>query len=224
MNSSTIPIRISCAGLIKIVLQEDRFLGTINENSLRQGRFVYTPPGGSFHYFGKTTRDYLEKELGLIFQENKKDLRLLLPETVERRRVALESFATWFSRRKRREITPSRELYEELIDEQQVLSLQRHGFPKLHFIGTARIQLQTSRGGQKGELTEYFWEIFEAQLTHVSRRLLERGIKQKYPFVHLLTREEIARGITDREIRCGDYKGHIAIAPSFNYLIASKPF
>ncbi len=218
MISSTIPRRISCAGLIKIVLH-DKFLGTLNENSLRQGKFVYSPPGGSFHYTKKTTRKYLERELGLTFQEEGKDLRLLLPESLDDRKTALEAFASWFASRRRRERTPSRELYEELIHDQQVLALVRNGFPKLNLISTVRIQLSTSRGEQKGELTEYFWEIFQANLTRVSRRLVEGGIRKRDPFVHLLTREEIARGTADDEIHYGDYRGTVAIAPSFKYLL-----
>jgi hypothetical protein len=227
MTSSTIPRRISCAGLIKIV-HEDKILGSLNENSLSQVKFVYTPPGGSFHYIKKDTRHYLEEELGLTFEKDGKDLRLKLQEPLAKRRTALESFASWFARRTRRERIPSREMREELVNMLQIFSLERYGFPKLDFVGTARIQLRTSRSGQEGELTEYFWELFEAHLTHISRKLLLKGLKERYPFAQLLTVEEIARGITDNEIQVQyenhNYKGRIPIARSFNYLIGSKAF
>src|SRR3989344_1803016 len=104
MLSSQTPLRVSCAGLVRIEL-DGKILATLNQQRFKQSIYLYTPPGGSFHYQGRSTKAYLRETLGLQFQHGR-DLRFLLPKDSKERDKSLELFASWFSSRQGRETTP----------------------------------------------------------------------------------------------------------------------
>ena len=201
MLSSQTPLRVSCAGLVKIEL-DGYLLATFNRQRLRQGVYVYTPPGGSYHYQGRATRSYLKETLGLRFQHGK-DLRVLLPEDPNQRARSLEQFAAWFLSRQGRETSPSRELYEELVCEDKVLCLNKHTFPSLTLFSSdslARIREPSDRDDSEGMLTEYFFELFQAQLTTHSRAHLRKSLRENHPRVKLISLPEIIKGEIDSPV------------------------
>src|SRR3989344_7204910 len=155
------PDRISCAGLVRIDI-DGKLLATLNKNRLQKGVPVYTPPGGSYHCLGKSTRAYLKEHLGLVSEQGM-DLRFRLQGSPEQRKHTLEQFSLWFASRQGRETNPSRELYEELVCEDPILCRDKHIFPSLTPIQGSSVFRSTessSRGGHEGQVTEYFFELF----------------------------------------------------------------
>lgn len=215
MDDTTIPFRVSCAGLIRIDL-EDKILAILNRDKLKKGISIYSPPGGAYYYQGRTTKKFLQ-DLGFIFEKGR-DLRLTGEGSAADRSYRLEEFARWFHLRHGRELKPSRELYEELVREETLLTLQNNGFPRLTHSAVYRFREHISRSGQDGTLTEYFFEVFKAHLTRYSRALIHSGLKRS-PSVRLLTVDEIIEGVTDDVVHVqGAYK-KVPIASSFSYLL-----
>ena len=218
---SKIPLRVSCAGLVKIEIQ-GKLLGIINKKRLAAGVTIYTPPGGSYHYQGRATRHYLQDALVLTFEEGR-DLRFSLPGDPDQRLQILDSFNSWFKSGQGRETVPSRELYEELIGEEGVLSLEQNSFPKLSHLSEkqkhVRLREASSRPGHIGVITEYFFELFQAHLTKHSRKALLQGLKQRYPMVRLLALDEILMEKTKDSLQIKDHEGPVPIASSFFYFL-----
>lgn len=144
-------IRISCASLCRFLV-DDRLLLLLNRNRREQGIYELSPLGGA-----------LEAEDDTIFvrfgaqleKEGSRDLRFFIDPG------RLGEFRAWFHQRKDRETDPFREIYEELVQEAQVLpDIKRHDL-RIFYRYTHETEKTTQRSGVSGQLTHYFLEIFE---------------------------------------------------------------
>ncbi|MCC7377380.1 MAG: hypothetical protein IT581_22155 [Verrucomicrobiales bacterium] len=155
-------IRISCAALCQIEIG-GRFLFEINKN---RGN-VLTPLGGALE-FHEQARPFL-LSLGVKFQEGH-DLRLTLPER------RLPKFREWFVKKTDRETDPQRELREELIEEHQVLPFWPTAKASMSWLRLAELEQVSTREGQEGVLTHYFYEIVAVRLPDaVAKACVERA-------------------------------------------------
>src|SRR5688500_10118367 len=103
-------IRISCNALCRIYDRERGFLLALNRNRLSQGKRIFMPLGGSLQC-------YIPHELAKLGVEwdsgetlDVQDLRFIMPDE------NIDRFRRWFLGREGREMSPFRELYEELVD------------------------------------------------------------------------------------------------------------
>jgi hypothetical protein len=176
-------IRISCASLCRIRL-ENKYLLSFNKN---RGD-ILTPIGGALE-FEEAARPYL-KALKSEFQDGM-DLRLLLPI------VKVPDFEMWFKSRRNREITPCRELIEELRDEHHLAipgsTLMK---AKTDYLGCLIMEENSTRRGQEGVLTRYYFEAFDVELTHEANALIIADITSPGSRLHLASTEEIVSGRT----------------------------
>ncbi|WP_162909576.1 hypothetical protein [Aggregatilinea lenta] len=148
-------IRISCAVLCRIA-HEGRYLLLINENRRRRGVYILSPIGGALTV--DDARPVLE--MGAEFEDaNSRDLRLTLPH------AALDDFRVWFYRGEGRELTPFRELHEELVLESSLLPSLTARDVSWQRLWTVEQEGFTGRLGQTGVLTHYFFEIYNVTFT-----------------------------------------------------------
>jgi hypothetical protein len=146
-------IRISCAVLCRIE-HEGRYLLLVNENRRRRGVYILSPIGGAL--IVESPAPLLE--MGAAFEDpNSKDLRLSLPHG------ELDAFRVWFYRGEGRELTPFRELHEELVLESGLLPMLTAHDVEWQRLWTAEQEGFTGRLGQTGVLTHYFLEIYDVK-------------------------------------------------------------
>jgi len=185
-------IRISAATLVIIKL-DDKYLLALNKTRSKAGIKVFTPLGGNLK-FNKSAKLFLVS-LGAEFEQNN-GLRLSMPKK------NLSKFEQWFKKKVQREITPYRELKEELVDEIKVFDkLPRHAV-KFKFIQTKKERRITDRPGQKGKLTQRYFEIFEVKLIPKYEKILRRKIS-KTNKLELITKKEIISKKSKSKIRIG---------------------
>lgn len=187
-------VRISCAALCRIEHRDQYFL-MINRNRQQKGLPILTPVGGAI----EATNPAVFASMNAIREDNaNNDLRLHMD--FER----LPEFREWFYARQDRELSPFRELHEELVLETGIL-------PQLHeqdVVCKLRTTVEdtrlTNRSGQTGIRTEYFWEIFDVEV--VSLDALMRLIRT--------TPEQGAAWLTQTQI-----VGHDSVKLSANQTI-----
>ncbi|MDO8660843.1 MAG: hypothetical protein Q7K43_03060, partial [Candidatus Woesearchaeota archaeon] len=101
-------IRVSCNGFVNLQL-EGRVLGLLARSRLPER--VYSPIGGGLEYCFSEQRlleEFLANLNATLEKPNTKDLRLNMPES------SLDKFSDWFYKGTEREISPQRELEQEL--------------------------------------------------------------------------------------------------------------
>ncbi|MXQ55008.1 hypothetical protein [Shimazuella alba] len=108
-------IRLSCAGFVILRDENGRYCLLVNENQLkRHGKKVLSPIGGGIAA-DQRGLDYL-RSIGAVEFERDNDLRFKLPKR------QLRKLKKWFVQRVDRELLPTREVEEELVDETKVLA------------------------------------------------------------------------------------------------------
>ncbi|PJF44198.1 MAG: hypothetical protein CUN55_05260 [Phototrophicales bacterium] len=145
-------IRVSCAILCRFWVK-DKLLLLLNRNRRAQGIYELSPLGGAIEAESQSNvfvRMKLNPENG-----NSNDLRFFI------RRSQLEDFAKWFYQRKEREITPFRELKEELVEEARLLPNLQMSDLTWQFLYSYEAEQVTQREGVEGVWTHYFLEVFE---------------------------------------------------------------
>jgi SMODS-associated NUDIX domain len=182
--------RVTCAALCRIQNDTQHFLLALNAFRLRKGIHVLMPLGGALQYnlptlldrFGATPENPEEMELRLLMDE-----------------ATFPEFQTWFYQRIEREISPLRELQEELVDEIGVLSSLPSEAVRFALSRTQEMERVSERGGVGGMLTRYWNEIYVVTfapdvmqvLTHAPR---ETGLSW-------VTQDEIISGFTTDGVR-----------------------
>lgn len=152
-------IRISCASLCRIA-HGNRFLLLLNQNRRQKGIYILSPIGGALTIEDRSCLD----AFGVMPEDkNSADLRLTLP--LDR----LPEFRDWFYRRQCREISPYRELHEELVLENDLLPALEQTDVEWELLWTVEERTFTERQGQTGMLTHYFLEIYGVRFkTHAA--------------------------------------------------------
>ena len=178
-------IRVSAAGLCRIGMNNG-FLLSLNKSRLAKRIRNFTPFGGAIE-FNESAKPFL-KELGVIFEKGN-DLRFTIPEN------NLAELEKWFYLRTEREISPFRELQEELVEEEKVLPNLPPTAVRSEYLWTIKpARVGTDRPGQEGMITQRYFEIFNIVFTpevyeNINNHLGETGSR-----LAVLTAEEILAG------------------------------
>jgi hypothetical protein len=183
-------IRISAANLTRIEL-DDRVLVGLNKKRLQAGKKVYTPFGGALEFY-ESARPFLEN-LGADFEKGN-DLRLVISED------RLPEFENWFYQQTERESSPYRELREELIDEERVLSNLPEDAVNLEYLRTTTERAVTDRPGQVGKVTQRFFEIYKATFKPEYEQMLRTALARPDSHLGIVTESEILAGVSDSGI------------------------
>ncbi len=169
-------LRVSCAAFCRIE-HEGRYLFILNRVRAYTGKYVITPLGGTLWHFeppilpqiGAEPEDRSGCELRFYIQNDEAETRLA-------------TFRRWFNRRVERERDPFRELVEELVEEQGVLSELSREDVSFRYAGALERRAQSDRPGARVAETQFFWEVFNVTFTNpdVKRQVLdadrERGV------------------------------------------------
>jgi len=187
-------IRISAAGLARIEL-DGKFLVSLNRKFLGAGRRVYTPFGGSLKFY-RPARDFL-RGLGDEFEKDR-DIRLKIPED------KITYFEEWFFKRTGREISPYRELREELVDEEKIFKRMSRKVVDLKYAFTAvEVNTPTQRPGHEGEPTNRYLEIYNARFNQRYEQMIRTALIKPDTHLALITRQEIILGETTEGTEIG---------------------
>jgi hypothetical protein len=183
-------LRISAASLTRIEL-DGKILVALNKKRLQAGKRVYTPFGGALEFY-EEARSYLQS-LGVVFEKGN-DLRFTFSE--ER----LAEFEQWFERKKDREVSPYRELREELVDEEGIFpELPEHAI-NLEYLTTVKKREVTNRPGQEGKLTQRFFEVYRATFKPEYTQMVREALSKPETHLALVTEKEIKAGKADSGI------------------------
>jgi hypothetical protein len=159
--------RVSCAGLCRIKDGHGRYLLGLNRNRMEQGKSIYMPLGGALCYFAP---DLLARFDAVPEDATSNDLRLFIDAGY------LEEFRQWFLGREEREVSPYRELHEELVDEFAFLPALSPNDIVYSYARTVERVTTTLRSGVNGVMTHYFHDIYDvAFLSPDVREILERA-------------------------------------------------
>lgn len=178
-------IRISCASLSSIVI-DDKYLLCLNKTSLKNGKYVYSPFGGAIEYEPKAL-EFLNG-INAEFERKTPDLRLRVDES------DIPAFDMWFEQRKDREFGVDRELFEEIVEEENILtSLTPQDY------NTEFIRLHKFTDVNDGVTNYRFFEIFKVDFTKAKLQELKSKIDNDK--LILASLEDIRSGnISDRRI------------------------
>lgn len=148
--------RVSCGSLCRIT-DNGHLLLIMNRNRRKKGIYELSPVGGAIEV--DNYQVLTDQKIRFVTEkENSKDLRLFVHDE------DMETFRQWFYRRRDREVSPFREIYEELVDETQVLAALREEDVNIRFRRIVEATRTTERAGVTGIYTRYFFEIFEVDI------------------------------------------------------------
>ena len=144
-------IRVSCATLCRIE-HVGRYLLLLNLNRRKKGLYILAPIGGALALHDAT----LGERFGAVPENpDVQELRFALP------RGSVPAFRDWFYSGEGRELSPFRELYEELVLESGLLPALTEDDATCEYLWTVEEKAPTARQGQTGLLTYYFLEIYD---------------------------------------------------------------
>jgi hypothetical protein len=184
-------MRVSC-GALCVIPNGNRLLLGINRNLRGKGQAVLKPIGGALHFdraglpvnLTPTLADPLTPEL-----------RLFLPAD------QLDAFSVWFTARQAREISPFRELREELVDEYHAMTDLTPADVEITYLRTVTTQRLSDRAGFTGTLTHSIQEIYRVRFLRLYHRV---ALMQAAPDSGLYW-------VTEAEIRAGRLNDAITI-------------
>ena len=183
-------VRISCASLASIKI-DNKYLLLLNKRSYKQGRIVYTPIGGALEYHpnGKKFLD----NLGARYERETPDLRFKMDSE------NLELFRYWFEKSIDRENDITRELIEEMVDEEKIFkSLDIKDFT------TKYIRTETPIKDIDGVYNYFFFEIYNVTFTEDKVTEIKEYVKKNNDKIILVSDMEIKNGFTKDNIEIGD--------------------
>jgi hypothetical protein len=172
-------IRVSCAGLASIVI-DGKYLLVQNKSARDKGVLSYGPVGGALEYYS-SAEPFLET-LNATMERETPDLRMMIDAD------KLGEFSSWFKARKDRETTAKREVYEELVEEEGILSSLSDSDMQESLVDT-----KIERGERDGVVSERFFEIYKITFSPAVEDELKR-IAAEDSTVELFTKEEIMSG------------------------------
>jgi len=191
-------VRISSASFTRIRDAEGRYALLVNKSRAKKGETVLTPIGGALEATDDGLRELQELlEIENAAFEKGKDLRFKMSG------AKANKYREWFLSRQNRELSPAREVGEELIDETGLLSLEDLEELQCEFCGYDTELQATARTGQEGQVTLRLLEIYEAKLKKGIQEKLEALSKQANSVLHFVTAEEIRAGQTVGGIEIG---------------------
>lgn len=195
-------VRVSCSGLCLIQNNEGSYLLGFNRNVLPDK--VLTPLGGALQFYDATLLNLFDAQVEHNYSERQNndmpnhDLRLSLPAQ------NLEAFNAWFIKRKGREISPFRELQEELTREPllQETPLLRHLEEKdlrIQYLFVTPYQRPTARRGYEGTWTYVLAEIYRVEFL-MAEHLNTIAANGAAHGLRWVTKAEIWDGITSDQL------------------------
>jgi len=181
-------IRISAASIDRIIIS-GRYLLILNKSRLKENKRIYTPVGGAIK-IEPSAIEYLKNKFDAEFEnQEENELRLSMPKK------HLLKFQDWFYKRIEREITPYREIKEELVDESKLLDSFSEEEIRIKYVGCYIDKGITDRLGQIGKETIRFLELFDVNFSEgIKNKILEQY--QKNEFITLVEKDEIEKNIT----------------------------
>ncbi|MEI6731815.1 MAG: hypothetical protein WCK90_03995 [archaeon] len=147
-------IRISAASLARIMIDGKLLVG-LNKSRLKAGKRVYTMFGGGLE-FNEKVRPYLQS-LDAVFEKGN-DIRLDIPE------AKVGELESWFYKRQDRELDVYRELKEEFVEEEHVLSELEETAVQRQYLFTVRQRAVSDRPGQSDKITQRYLEVHKVEL------------------------------------------------------------
>ncbi|WP_028775438.1 hypothetical protein [Shimazuella kribbensis] len=188
-------IRISCAGFIILLDEDGRYCLLINKNQLnRHGKRILTPIGGLIAVSPKG-REFL-RNIGAEGFEKGDDLRFQLPK------IFCGRLKEWFSKRIDRELSPAREIEEELVEETEVLTMDDLVGMTLEFSGYGVQRGQSTRYSETNSIdTLRLAEMFTVKL---SKEAMDKLAASNQGWVYFVTEGEIEAGVTVDGVKIAD--------------------
>lgn len=175
-------IRISCAALASIFIN-NKYLVCVNKNALKKGVVTITPFGGGTEY--KPEALNFLNNLGAKFERSTPDLRFRMLQS------NIELFELWFFKKKDREIGIDRELIEEIVMEEEILTnLTVNDFSTEYVNCVENIE---------GDNHRYF-EIYDVKFND---NIIKELLNSKKPNLKLVSKEEILNGMTNDGVHIG---------------------
>ena len=162
------PLRVSCGSMCRFHV-EDKFLLILNRNRRQKNIYQLSPIGGAIAFRSPAIIDRFEMRLE---KADTNDLRFY---TVTDH---IDAFREWFYQRHERETDPFREIYEELVEEENVLSDLQRASLDIQFVHILEDSKPTQRAGVTGLFTQYFFELFDV---HVTNSNLNRSLQSLDP-------------------------------------------
>lgn len=187
-------VRISCAALCNIEI-DGKYLLCMNKGQLKQGIQAYTPFGGAFEYFPEAL-PYLNNLVD-TFERETPDLRFTTDI------LNVELFKRWFDRKVDREISPNRELIEELVIEEKILPfLSKKDFVSV-YIKTEK-DIAVKNDVQNIRFYEIFKVAFTKEVENVIKEKIALEAEKEIPHFGLFTKEEILANKALNGIKIGE--------------------
>ena len=184
-------VRVSSASFTRIKDLEGRHALLVNKNRAKEGIIVLTPIGGAI----EATPAGKEKLKNLLdiddsaFEQGH-DLRFVMSGS------RANEYREWFLSGEQRESDPSREVFEELIDEAELLTREELEGLQCARAGYATELAETNRTGQEGQITLRLLEVFDAELKPETLEKLLQLSKNSDAVIRFVTEEEIRSGKT----------------------------
>jgi hypothetical protein len=152
-------MRISCPGFARILDEEGRYALLLNRKRSEKGRRVFSPIGGALQLNTPEDMHYLIETFGARNFENGLDLRFQVPDD------QADAIKKWFHSdlgRRMREASVAREVREELVDEDEILTMKDlESFHETfsHFCYFSALKEDPERG--KHTFTTYIVEVYD---------------------------------------------------------------
>jgi hypothetical protein len=181
-------IRVSCSALAIIEPQPGRLLLVPSRIQSLMNRRVLVPPGGALE--AADPQEIFGRFNATAEKPGSGELRLSLPK------AHLGEFEAWFAARADRELTPNRELREELVQEERLLSSLADEELEAIYCGSIRTERESVRPNVAGVRTVYLHELFQVTLSGERRLELLHSLNAAGNACVLATAAELRRGHT----------------------------
>lgn len=183
-------IRISSASFVRISDNEGRFALLLNKVRASKGEIVLSPVGGGI----EATSDGLESlrrmlEIDDSTFERGNDLRFRMAGS------KVNKYREWFLQRQGREIDSSREVSEELVDEEALLTKEDLNGIDLGMVGYGS-EIEVVNKNNKEITTLRLIEIFDAKIKNEILEKLKNFSEQPNSVIYFVTLNEIKTGKT----------------------------
>ena len=172
-------IRVSCAGLASIKIG-NKYLLVENRKSKSKGSLIYGPLGGALE-FSPNGKFFLDS-IGAKLERSTPDLRILIEEK------HLKNYIKWFKTTNDREKSCTREVYEELVEEEKILTNLN-----LSDISEKYIKLYKNKRERFGVVSERLFEVFDIKFPKEIEDELVRISMDENSTIRLFTRSEILK-------------------------------
>ena len=174
-------IRVSCAGLASINI-DGKYLLVQNKKSRSNGVIKYGPLGGALEFLPEG-REFLNS-INATLERKTPDLRFVIDKKF------LDEFVEWFYNTDDREKSSKREVFEELVIEENVINSLEESDMRENHLDTIRDR----SGGRIGTISERIFEIYEISFNEEVEQKLKDIASQPDSTIGLFSKEEIIKG------------------------------